>query len=329
MNRRAFAAGVTLMILGRPRVGHAQAKPGRHRLGILSLSSTTSNTDRVSVAILVPAALHEMGYVEGQDLVVDRRYAEGQQDRLPALARELVQLRPQVILAISPAAVQALRETRTDIPIVMFVAIDPVAQGWVTSLARPGGRITGVIIAPDAQLAAKRLELLREAAPKATRIVALTTDEPHAHEQARVAQRAAGLMGAQVEVVEVRGRAYAQAFEQIVAHRVQALLVVASSILNRDRREIIGLAARHRLPAIYQWSEHADDGGLMSYGSNVSALSRRAAIYVDRLFKGASPADLPVEEPSVYELVINRKTARALGLTLPFTLITRADRIID
>jgi putative ABC transport system substrate-binding protein len=270
-----------------------------------------------------------MGYVEGRTLLVDRRFADGNLDRLPALARELVQLRPQVIVAVSPSAVDAVRDTATDIPIVIFVAADPVARGWVTSLARPGGRITGVVIAPDAKLSAKRLELLLEAAPRSTRIAALTTDEPHAQEQAEVARQAATAAGVTVVAVEVRAGAYAQAFERMVAQRAQALLVVASSILNRDRREIIALAARHRLPAIYQWGEHADEGGLMAYGSSISALSRRAAVYVDRIFKGASPAGLPVEEPSTYELVVNRKTARALGLTLPHRLLTRADRIID
>lgn len=281
------------------------------------------------MASLVPATLREMGYVEGQSLLVEWRYADGKVDRVPALARELIQLRPQVILAISPTAVEALRDTAADIPIVMFAAVDPVARGWVTSLARPGGRITGLVIAPDTLLAAKRLALLREAAPRATRIAALTTEEPHAREQAQITQQAAAAAGATVVTVEVRGSAYAQAFEQALAQRAQALIVVASSILNRDRREIIALAARHRLPAIYQWSEHADEGGLMSYGSNLAVLSRRAAVYVDRLFRGASPAALPIEQPSTYELVINRKTARTLGLTLAATLLTRADRIVD
>ena len=192
----------------------------------------------------------------------------------------------------------------------------------------PGGRITGVVITPDTHLAAKRLELLREAVPRVKRIAVLTTDEPHAREQAQITRQAATAAVAAV-IVEVREGAYGHAFEQMLAANARALIVVASPILNRDRKQIIDLAARHRLPAIYQWSDQADEGGLMSYGSSIAALSRRAAVHVDRILKGASPAELPIEQPSNYELVINRKTAQALGLTLPTTLLMRADRILD
>ena len=328
MDRRTLVRGLAFAMATAP--GAARAQPGRavHRLGMLTPASPSA-TDRSTAVYLVPAALREKGYVEGQNLVVERRFAGGKLDRLPALARELGQLRMDVFFASGQAAAQALREHTTRIPIVMFAAVDPVAQGLVASLARPGGRITGVILTPDTHLAAKRLELLREAAPRATRIAALCTDEPHTREQARVTQQAAASAGATVAVVEVRDAAYARAFEQVVAERARALIVVASAILNRDRKQIIALAAQHRLPAIYQWTEHVDEGGLMSYGSNIGVLTRRAAIYVDRLFKGAAPGELPVEQPSNYELVINRKTARALGLTLPTTLLTGADRLVD
>jgi putative ABC transport system substrate-binding protein len=327
MNRRTFVHGVALAIAAAPRAARAQSARAVHRLGILS-SATPFATDRTTASYLVPAALRDLGYVEGQNLLVERRFAEGKLDRLPALARELGQLRLDVILALGASSVPALRDTTANVPLGMFAAVDPVALGWVTSLARPGGRITGVVITPDTHLAAKRLELLREAAPRVKRIAVLTTDEPHAREQAQITRQAATAAVAAV-VVEVREGAYGRAFEQMLAASARALIVVASPILNRDRKQIIDLAARHRLPAIYQWSDQADEGGLMSYGSSIAALSRRAAVHVDRILKGASPAELPIEQPSNYELVINRKTAQALGLTLPATLLMRADRILD
>jgi putative ABC transport system substrate-binding protein len=328
MNRRAVVSGAVLAIAVAPWAARAQPARAVYRLGMLS-SASASATDRTTAPYLIPAALREMGYVEGQNLFIERRFADGKLDRLPALARELGQLRLDVILGLGPSSLDALRESTDTVPLVMFVAVDPVGRGWVTSLARPGGRITGLVLALDTRLAAKRLELLREAVPQIKRIAVLTTDEPHAREQAEVTRQSAPTAAVTVVVVEVREGAYSQAFEQMRTASARALIVVASPILNRDRKQIIELAARHRLPAIYQWSDHVDEGGLMSYGSSIAALARRAAVYVDRIFKGTSPADLPIEQPSTYELVINRKTARGLGLALPATFLMRADRTLD
>jgi putative ABC transport system substrate-binding protein len=328
MARRAFLGGVTLAVVAPAGPIRAQPARGVHRLGILTVSSEgASHQSRAHQ--LVPTALRELGYVEGQSLGVDRRSAEGKLERLPALARELAALRPHVMLGISPAAVDALRDHAPGIPVIMFAAVDPVARGWVRSLARPGGLITGVVLTPDTLLATKRLELLRQGAPRATRIAALTSEEPHAQEEAHVAQRGGPTAGATVVVVEVRAGGYERAFEKMAADRVQGLIVVASPILNRDRKQIMALAVRYRLPAIYQWSEHVDEGGLMSYGSNIKTLAARAAVFIDRVLKGAKPGDLPVEQPRDFELVLNRKTARALGLTLPPALLAQADRLVD
>ena len=325
MDRRALLGGF-FAVLAAPPAPAAPADRGVLRLAILSVGASTADS---TLANLMPSALRELGYIEGRNVVIDRRYAEGRIDRLPALARELVQTHPHVIIAASPSAVNAVRDTHAEIPIVMFAAADPIAQGWISSLARPGGRVTGVAIQPDTQLTAKRLELLHDATPRASRIAALGTSEPHAREQIDVARRAGSAAGLTVLPVEVQAGDYEGAFQQMRRERAEGLLVVASPILNTNRRKIIALAARHRLPAIYQWSEHVDEGGLMSYGSNFSFLSRRTAVYVDKIFKGASPAELPVEQPSTYELVLNLKVAKTLGLALPRPLVTRADRLVQ
>ena len=325
MDRRAFARALVVAMTVRPEPARAAQSRSAHRLGYLSPAGVP--LDQTTAAHLVPAALRDLGHIEGQNLVVERRFADGKLDRLPALARDLEELRVEVIVSAASAAVQAALDA-TRLPIVMFAAVDPLAKGWVKSLARPGGRVTGVVITPDTHLAAKRLGLLREAVPRATRIAVLTTDEPVTREQAEATRRSA-TAGVTVAIVEVRQGAYERAFEEIAAGGARALVVVPSAILNRDRKQIIALVARHRLPAIYQWRQHPEDGGLMSYGSDIGAMARRAAGHVDRIFKGTPPSDIPIEQPSTYELVINQKTARDLGLTLPATLLTRADRLIQ
>jgi putative ABC transport system substrate-binding protein len=273
-------------------------------------------------------ALHELGYTEGQNLVIERRLAEGQIDRLPALARELVQLRVDVIVAVSEA-IRAAKHATVTIPIVMGFGFNPVEQGFVASLGRPGGNITGVLYAPEGQLVSKRLELLKEAIPRAMRIAVLATRESDSKAQLLSAQKAASTLGVKLVVVEVQGTDYERAFATIVAERAEARFVASSSILNRDRTQIIERAAQYRLPTMYEWREQVEVGGLMSYGSSLVGLSRRVAAYVDRILKGANPADLPVERPTSYDLVINMKTAKALGLTIPPSLLQRADQVIE
>jgi putative ABC transport system substrate-binding protein len=299
-------------------------------VGILH-ANALERADRMAFSNRMPAALRELGYIEGQNLAVELRYADRNVARLPELARELVQLRMDVILAVGTLALQAAREATTAIPIVMFTQVDPVTTGFVTSLARPGGNVTGVLIAAEGTLAGKRLALLKEAVPQASRIGVLSLDDIGARVQLQEAQPAAAALGVQLVPVEVRGSDYDQAFSTLMAQRPGALFVLAHSFFANasSRKRIIELAARHRLPAIYEWREHAEDGGLMAYGGNQWELVRRAATYVDRILKGARPGDLPVEQATKFELVVNFRTARRLGLTIPSSVLGQADQLID
>jgi putative ABC transport system substrate-binding protein len=319
-----------LVLAAFPLVAGAQA-PGRvYRVGILH-ANALERADRMAFSNRMPAALRELGYIEGQNLAVELRYADRNVARLPELARELVQLRMDVILAVGTLALQAAREATTAIPIVMFTQVDPVTTGFVTSLARPGGNVTGVLIAAEGTLAGKRLALLKEAVPQASRIGVLSLDDIGARVQLQEAQPAAAALGVQLVPVEVRGSDYDQAFSTLMAQRPGALFVLAHSFFANasSRKRIIELAARHRLPAIYEWREHAEDGGLMAYGGNQWELVRRAATYVDRILKGARPGDLPVEQATKFELVVNFRTARRLGLTIPSSVLGQADQLID
>jgi len=274
------------------------------------------------------AALRELGYVEGQNLVAERRYAEAKIEGLPGLARDLVQLRVDVIVAVGSAAIRAAKDATTTIPIVMWGNFDPVAEGFVTSLARPRGNVTGVLISAEGTLAAKRLELLKEAVPRATRMAALF-HESVLQTQVQETQKAASSLGVTLVSVEVRGGDYDRAFASMVAERPGALFVAGSTFFSRDRKRIIELAAKHRLPAIYEWPEQAEEGGLIAYGTSLPEGYRRLAAYVDRILKGAKPGDLPIEQPAKFELVINLKTAKALGLTIPQSILVRADEVIQ
>jgi len=329
MNRRVLLTLLAAGLVARPRSTAAQPAARVHRLGILAPTGAPQASEQNIAVILIPKALRELGYAPGRDLVVDVRYAEGRLDRLPELGRELVRLRMDVIVAISASAAQAVKAATSTIPIVLYGNIDPIAAGLVKSLAKPEGNITGVLIAPAGTLAAKKLELLKEAVPGATRIAFLAPPDPGIQLQVQETQQAAATLGIKLAVTEVRAGDYERAFAAVVAGRPEALFVGAHTFFFRDRKRIITLAANHRLPAMYEWAEHVEDGGLMSYGSSLAATTRRVAVHVDRLFKGARPGDLPIEQPAEFQLVINLRTARALGLTLPPPLVARADRVIE
>jgi putative ABC transport system substrate-binding protein len=329
VKRREFISVVGPGLLIVPLAAEAQRAGRVYRLGMLHEASPLPTSERTSTSG-IPTALRELGYIEGQNLVIERRYAEGKLDRLPALARELVQVGVDVIVPVGSAAIRAAKAATTTIPIVMFGGFDPVAAGFVTSLARPGGNITGILILPGDTLAGKKLELLKETVPQAARIALLApADDPRFRPAAEEAQKAASALGIKLVVVEVRGGDYARAFATIAAERAAALFVGATPSLARDGKRIIEQAAKHKLPAMYEWPEQVEDGGLMSYGSTQNALFRRVAAYVDRILKGTKPGDLPVEQPTTFELVINLKTAKALGLTIPPPLLQRADRVIE
>jgi putative ABC transport system substrate-binding protein len=276
------------------------------------------------------AALRDLGYVEGQTIVVTQRWAEGRHERLPELAAELVRLRVDVILATqTPVALAAKQATRI-IPIVMTSA-DPVGSGLVDSLARPGGNITGLtFVLPEVD--GKRLQLLKELAPNVARVAILLTaaGNPAASLRSQESRLAAESLGLSLQAVEVAPPFdFEGAFAAIRRERADALLVTALLVTDeKDRKAIVELAAKHRLPTLYDRKEAVDAGGLMAYGPSPTDAYRRAAIYVDKILKGAKPADLPVEQPTTFELAINLKTARSLGLTIPPTLLQRADHVI-
>ena len=328
MDRRRFLLGSLVGALGAPLAAGAQPTGKVWRVGILS-PGRVPDPSVATTPNLVPRNLRELGYVEGANLVVERRFADGKLDRLPGLARELVQLKVDVIVVVGGEAIQATRDATATLPIVMVVGSDPVARGWVASLSRPGGNITGVTVVAETVLAAKRLELIKEVVPGAARIAVLGAGGPGSSVQVQEAQKAASALRVKLVVVDVPGTDYDRAFASIVTERADALFVLMSPTLTRDRKEIIDRAAKHRLPAIYEWREHVEVGGLMSYGSSLIELSRRVAAYVDKILKGARPGDLPIEQPTKFELVVNLKTAKALGLTIPPSLLGRADEVIQ
>jgi putative ABC transport system substrate-binding protein len=295
------------------------------RVGLLSTVNPRSAPQFVAFA----QRLRELGYVEGHNFAFEFRNAEGQAERLADLAAELVRLQVDVIVAPGPeATLQAARHATHTIPIVMLaINYDPVARGYIDGLARPGGNMTGVFFLQLA-LTAKRLELLKEALPPITRLAALW--DAYTADQWRVAEAAAQSLGLQLQSVELRNPPYdfESAIGIAVREGTQALVVLSSPLFFPKRAQIAELAVKHRLPAIFLFREYVEAGGLMAYGANLHDMYRRAAYYVDRILKGTKPADLPVEQPTKFELIINFKTAEALGITIPPMLLFQADEVI-
>ena len=277
--------------------------------------------------------LREFGYVEGHNIAFEHRWAEGRTEPLPDLAAQLAQLKVDVIVVGSTPATRAAMQATTTIPIVAATMADPVSDGLVASLARPGRNVTGLtFLGPE--LGAKRLELFKEAVPRVSRAAVLwhpgVYGEHTMKNMVKELEAAARPRGVHLQLVEARGRDdFNEAFSAMVRQRADALIVLPSPIFFQERRHLVDFAAKHRLPAMYPYREAADGGGLMSYGASTSDLFRRAAKYVDRILNGAKPADLPVEQPTKFELVINLRTARALGVTIPPSLLLRADRVVE
>jgi putative ABC transport system substrate-binding protein len=274
--------------------------------------------------------LRELGYVEGQNITIEFRWAEGQYDRLPALAAELVRLKVNVIVAGGPPAIQAAKQATETIPIVMGAVADPVAAGFVDSLARPGGNVTG-ISNMVAEVVGKQLELLKEVRPKVARVALLGNPaNPNYTPLVQHAQGAARTLGVQLHILDVREpRAIDGAFAAITTERADAVVVLADTILLDHRKQIADAAVRRHLPTVFAVGEFVEAGGLLAYGPSLSDGFRRAAIYVDKILKGAKPTDLPIEQPTTFELIVNLRTAKALGLTIPYTVLQRADRVIQ
>jgi putative tryptophan/tyrosine transport system substrate-binding protein len=276
--------------------------------------------------------MRELGYVEGQAFTVERRYAEGNTEILTRLAAELIRLKVDIIVAPSSSAALAVKKSMSTVPVVFAFANDPVGLGLVASLARPGGNVTG-LTPMSADLSAKRLELFKEAVPPVSRIAILSTSTyPQQSRQTMVRdlEAAARLLRMDIRVLEVKGRDELDAaFATMSKDRVGAVTALPLPFLTGERRRIAELALRNRLPSVFHWREYVEVGGLMSYGAGQDDLIRRAATYVDKILKGTKPADLPVEQPTKFELVINLKTAKALGLTIPQSILLRADQVIE
>ena len=290
------------------------------------MGSLSTGMSDGTYALLEPLAA--LGYIQGKTIILEFRNAGGRVDRLPALAAELVQLNLDVIVAWGVEPLEAVRKATNRIPIVMVARGDPVATGLVASLAKPGGNITGVTVAGP-EIAGKRLELLKEALPGLSR-VAVLRDPAHEPAYLHETESAARALNLRLLVLTVRAAADLDgAFKVAVKQRAQAMLINETSMLTANRAKLAELAVRNRLPAIGSWKSSPVAGLLMSYGPEQSDLFRRAATYVDKILKGAKPADLPIEQPSKFELVINLKTAKALGLTVPPTLLAQADEVIE
>ena len=327
-----FRIGPTALVLltlvlglaAMPPTAEAQQAAKVPRIGFLSPGSATSSpTDAFR------QGLRELGYVEGQNLVVEYRWADGDTARLPALAAELVRLRVDVLVAATNPAVLAARQATSTIPIVFAASSDPVGTGLVASLAHPGGNVTGLsLVAPE--LSGKRLQLLRETLPQLARVALLwNAGDPGMADRVTETKAAARQLGVTLHVEWVRDLAgLDRAFATLAQARPDAFLTTVEPFTGDHRQRIVAFAAQQRLPAMYEERDFVDAGGLMAYGPNLAANYRRAATYVDKILKGTKPADLPVEQPTKFELVINLKTAKALGLTIPQSVLIRADEVI-
>ena len=319
-----FAIALTCVLVG--AVVSAQQPKKVPRIGYLSGTSYSVNSARVDA---FRQGLRELGYVEGKSIVIEWRYAEGKIDRLPALAAELVRLKVDVIVASAPPPTRSAKQATATIPIVMAYDDDPVGSGFVASLARPGGNITGLAtLAPE--LSGKQLELLKEIVPKLSRVAVLgSATRPGSPQALREINLAADAAGVQLQYLEIQApKDVETAFRAASRERADAVLVLSNQVLISHRRVVVDLAVKNRLPTIYSRPEYVEDGGLMSYTTSFTDLSRRAATYVDRILKGAKPADLPVEQPKKFELIVNLKAAKQIGLTIPPNVLAQADKVI-
>ena len=330
MDRRRFLLTSLAGAVAVPLAVEAQQPDRTARVGFLGWNLTESSPGREAFR----QGLRELGYIEGRNLVIDYRDAEGKIERFPALAAELVELKVDVIVTTGGTlgALAAKRATAS-IPVVFTGVGNPVDDGLVASLARPGGNVTGLALV-SSDLVGKTLDLLKQAVPELTRVAFLrhpdAVPESAKQESLKRAEIVARELGIRLQVVEARGPGeFERAFSEMTRARAGALTVLGTAVYHLERHRLVELAARHRLPAAYSFREFVDAGGLMSYGPGIADLSRRAATYVDRILKGAKPGDLPVEQPTKFELVINLKTAKALGLTISPSLLARADQVIE
>ena len=326
MTKKVFCIALCTVLFALSFPAQAQQPTKIPRIGYLATVSLSSIPDRTEA---LRQGLRELGYIEGKNIVIEWRSAEGKLDRLPALASELVRLKVDIIITGGPPATRAAKEATSTIPIVMAQDTDPVGNGFVAGLARPGGNITGLsILAPE--LSGKQLELLKETIPKLSRVVFLTnSNEPGYMQMRKETELAAAALRVQIQFLDARGPNDVEiAFREATKRSADAILAPAMPIIVSRRTQIANLAVKNRLPAMYGQPEYVDAGGLMFYGANITDLFRRAASYVDKILKGRKPADLPVEQPTKFEFIINLKAAKQIGLTIPPNVLALADKVI-
>jgi putative ABC transport system substrate-binding protein len=322
--RRAFLAMLAAGLLAAPHTASPQAPPKMARVGVLLYGTPTNDPNLRAFR----DGLRDLGYVEGRNVTFEYRFAEGKPERLAGLAAELVKQEPHVIFAMGGDVAPFARAATSTIPVVMGVSVDPVQTQIVSSLARPGGNATGVTFV-SSDLAAKRLQLLKEIAPAITRIGILWNPD-HIDPEYRESQVAARQLGLQLHSLELRrATALDAVFAAATAARVEAIVVVSSRLMTLSLTQITEFAARHRIVLVSGWGPWAQNGALLSYGPDLNAIVRVAATQVDKILKGAKPGDLPIEQPTKFQLVINTKTAKAFGFTVPPSLLLRADQIIE
>ena len=325
MDRRAFLAMIAGGMVAAPLAAEAQQAEKVYRIGVLSSASGATWEG-------FRQGLRELGYTEGRTILIEWRWTEGKAERAPELAAELVRLQPDVLVTSGPQPSAAAKAATATIPIVFIAVADPVSVGLVATLARPGSNITGLATLVGAGFVGKLIEVLKEAFPQVSRVAILINPTNAMHQQivANELPQAAERLRLTLLTVEARAAdSLTGAFETAVRSRAGAIMVLGDPLVFVHRARIAELAAKHRLPAMYLFRESVEAGGLMAYGPSFHDLGRRAASYVDKILKGAKPGDLPVEQPTKFELVINLKTAKALGLTIPQSLLQRADQVIE
>ena len=325
MTKKILLSAVATLILASVFPGEAQQPKKVPRIGFQSAASPAAMTPRTAA---FSQGLRELGYVEGKNIVIEWRYAEGKLDRLDEFAAEFVRLKVDVIVTAAPSSTRAAKKATSTIPIVMAWDNDPVANGFIASLARPGENITDLSsLAPE--ITGKQLELLKETVPRLSNVAVLRTSNLPGGQVLRDAEPAAKAFKVELQYLDVGGvKDIETVFRQARKGRADAVLVLASPILESYRTEVAAHALKNRLPTMFWASENVEVGGLMSYGANVADLYRRAALFVDKILKGAKPADLPVEQPTKFDFVINIKAAKQIGLTIPPNVLARADKVI-
>jgi putative tryptophan/tyrosine transport system substrate-binding protein len=326
MSRQLFCFAFAVLLLTLSISTEAQQTTKIRRIGYLATPSHSSISDRYDAFLY---GLRELGYLEGKNIAIERRSADGKVERLPDLAAELVHLKVDIIVTGGPGSTRSAKKVTSTIPIVMAQDFDPVGTGFVASLAQPGGNITGLsTLAPE--ISGKQLELLKEIVPQLSRVAVLgSSTVPGNAQSLREIELAAGALGVQLQYLDVPGpKDIETAFRTASSKRAEAVLALGSSVLLLQRTQVVELMGKNGFPAIYSQREFLDAGGLMTYGPNFAALWRHAATYVDKILKGAKPADLPVERPTKFELMINLKAAKQIGVTIPPNVLARADKVI-